>query len=98
LNSFLALSAAELWPAKVWSERANYGFSEKLGIRPKTGYLAYNFGHRCASKSIKVSIYTGFHLVFNITLSQKNGSMRWGLSKNVVEGLSSSLAQSPGKL
>ena len=28
-------SAAELWPAKVWPERANYAFSEKLEIRPK---------------------------------------------------------------
>jgi len=35
LNSSLALSAAELWPAKVWPERAKYAFSEKLGIRPK---------------------------------------------------------------
>jgi len=42
--------------AKVWPERANYAFSEKLGIRPKTGFLAHNFGHRCASKSIKGSI------------------------------------------
>jgi len=50
LNSSLALSAAELWPAKVWPERANYAFSEKLGIRPKTGCLVHNFGHRCASK------------------------------------------------
>jgi len=75
LNSSLALSAAELWPAKVWPERGNYAFFEKLEIRPKTG----NFGHRCASKSIKGSIDTDFHLVFNKTLSQKNGSMRWGL-------------------
>jgi len=79
LNSSLALSAAELWPAKVWPERANYAFSEKLGIRPKTGFLARNFGHRYASKSIKGSIDADFDLVFNKTLSQKNGSMRWGL-------------------
>jgi len=32
----LVLSAAELWPAKIWPERANYAFSEKLGIRPKS--------------------------------------------------------------
>jgi len=74
LNKSLALSAAELWPAKVWPERANYAFSEKLGIRPKTRILA----NRCASKSIKDSIDADFHLVFNKTLSQKNGSMGWG--------------------
>jgi len=78
LNSSLALSASKLWPAKVWPERANYAFSEKLGIKPKTGFLAHNFGHRCASKSIKGSIYADFHLVFKKTLSQKNGSMGWG--------------------
>jgi len=82
LNSSLALSAAELWPTKVWPEMANYAFSEKLGIRPKPGFLAHTFGHRCASKSIKGSIKgsdADFHLVFNKTLSQKNGSMRLGL-------------------
>ena len=63
---------------QVWPQRANYAFSEKLGIRPKTGYLAHNFGHRCASKSIKRSIDADCHLVFNKTLSQKNGSMGWG--------------------
>jgi len=78
LNSSLALSAAKLWPAKVWPERANDAFSEKLGIRPKTWFLAHNFGHRYASKSIKGSIDADFHLVFNQTLSQKNGSMGWG--------------------
>jgi len=36
LNGSLALSAAELWPAKVWPKRANYAFSEKLVIRPNT--------------------------------------------------------------
>jgi len=45
LNSCLALSAVELWPTKVWPERANYAFSEKLGIRPKTGFLAHNCNH-----------------------------------------------------
>jgi len=49
LNSSLALSAAELWLAKIWPERANYAFSEKLRIRRKTGFLAHNFGHRCVS-------------------------------------------------
>jgi len=73
LNSSLALSAAELWPAKVWSERENYAFTEKLGIRPKIGLLAHTFGHRCASKSIKGSIDPDFHLVFNKILSQNNG-------------------------
>jgi len=73
LKSSLALSAAELWLAKVWPERA--AFSEKLAVRPKTGFLAYNFGYRCASKLIKGSIDADFHLVFNKTLSQKNGSM-----------------------
>jgi len=78
LNSSLALSTAELWPAKVWPERANYVFSEKLGIRPRTGFLAHNFGHRHASKSIKGSIDADFALVFNKILRQKNGSMSWG--------------------
>jgi len=55
-----------------------YAFPEKLGIRPKTGFLADNFGHRCASKSIKGSIDADFHLGFNKILSQKNGSMGWG--------------------
>jgi len=77
LNSSLALSAAELWPDKVWPERANYAFSEKLGIRQKTVFLAHYFGHRCASKSIKGSKDGDFHLVFNKTFSQKNGSMGW---------------------
>jgi len=45
---------------------------------PKTGFLAYNFGHRCASKSIKGSIDADCHLVFNKSFSQKNGSMGWG--------------------
>ena len=74
----LVLSAAELWPAKIWPERANYAFSEKLGISPKTGFLSHNFGHRCASKSIKGSIDADCLLVFNKTLSQKNGSKGWG--------------------
>jgi len=78
LNSSLALSAAELWLAKVWPERTNYAFSEKLGIRPKTGFLTYKFGHRCASKSIKGSSDVDCLLVFNKTLSQENGSMGWG--------------------
>jgi len=60
LNSSLTLSAAEIWLAKVWPERAHYAFSEKLGIRPETGFLAHNFGHRCASKSIKGSIDVDF--------------------------------------
>jgi len=38
-------------------------FSEKLGIRPKTRFLAHNFGHSCAGKSIKGSIDADFHLV-----------------------------------
>ena len=63
----------------MWPERPNYVFSEKLGIRPKTGFLAHNFVKRCASKSMKGSLDADFHLVFNKTSSQKNGSMRWGL-------------------
>jgi len=31
-------SASELWPAKIWPERANYAFSEKFWIRPKLGF------------------------------------------------------------
>jgi len=65
LNSSLAQSAAELWLAKVFPERANYAFSEKVGIRPKTGFLTHNFGYRYASKSIQGSIDADFDLVFN---------------------------------
>ena len=79
LNSSLAQSAAELWLAKVCPERVNYAFSEKFWIRPKTGFLTHNFGYRYAGMSIQSSIDADFHLVFNKTLSQKNGSMRWGL-------------------
>jgi len=78
LNRSLAQSAAELWLAKVCPERANYAFSEKFWIRPKTGFLTYNFGYRYASKSIQSSIDADFDLVFNTTLSQKSGSMGWG--------------------
>jgi len=41
-------------------------------------FLAHKFGHRHASKSIKGSLDADFALVFKKTLSQKNGSMRWG--------------------
>jgi len=78
VNSSLALSAAELWPVKVWPDRGNYAFPEKLGIRPKTGFLAHTFGHRHAIKSTKGFIGADFALVFNKTLRQKNGSMSWG--------------------
>jgi len=78
LNSSLAQSAAELWLTKVCPKRANYAFSEKFRIRPKTGFLAHNFGHRYAGKSIKGSIDTDFDLIFNKTLSEKNGSIGWG--------------------
>jgi len=47
-------------------------------IRPKTGFLTHNFGYRYASKSIKGSIEADFDLVFNKTLSQKNGSTGLG--------------------
>jgi len=40
--------------------------------------LTHNFGYRYASKSVKGSIDPDFDLVFNKTLSQKNGSMGWG--------------------
>ena len=131
--SSLALSAVELWRAKVWPERANYAFSEKLGIRPKTGFLAYNFRHRCASKSIKGSYRCRFSPSFQQNFEPKewiNGlgpraGQRWPtFPKHVlfvmspsenphrnrtfffsttrlaesVEGLNSSLAQSPGEL
>ena len=67
----------ELWLAKVCPERANYAFSEKFRYRPKTGFLTHNFDYRYVSKSIKGSIDADFHLGFNKTLSQKNGSMGW---------------------
>jgi len=78
LNSSLAQSAAELCLAKVCPKRANYAFSEKFGFRPKTFFLAHNFGYRYASKSIQGSIDADFDLVCNKTLSQKNGSIGWG--------------------
>jgi len=77
-NSSLAQSAAELWLPKVCPERANYAFSEKFSIRPKTGILTHNFGYKYVSKSIKGSTGADFNLVFKKTLSQKNGSMDWG--------------------
>ena len=40
--------------------------------------MAHNFGHRCVSKSMKGSKDADFHLVFNKTMSQKNGPMGWG--------------------
>ena len=63
---------------QICPERANYAFSEKFWIRPKTGFLTHNFGYRYASKSIQGSIDKVFDLVFNKTLSQKSGSMSWG--------------------
>jgi len=78
LNSSLAQSAAELWLAKVYPERAICAFSEKFEIRPKTGFLTHDFRYRYANKSIKGSIDADFHLGFNKSLSQKNGSMGWG--------------------
>jgi len=45
---------------------------------PKTGFLTHNFGYRHARKSIKGSIDADFDVVFNKTLSQKNGLMGWG--------------------
>jgi len=44
----------------------------------KTGLLTNNFGYRYATKSIKSSVDADVDLVFNKTLSQKNGSMGWG--------------------
>jgi len=97
--------------------------------------LTHNFGYRYCSKSIKGSIDADVDLVFNKTLSQKNGLMGWGpgpakVGQNFqnmpflwrhlltlptengerffsvlttrfaefVDGLDSSLAQSPGEL
>jgi len=83
LNSSLARSAADYGQPKFCPFWANYAFSEKFGNRSKTGFLAHNFGYRHASKSIKGSVDTDFDLVFNKTLSQKNGSIGWspGLAK-----------------
>jgi len=63
IAGFEQLSSSIYWRvmAKVWPERANYAFAENLEIRPKTGFLAHNFGHRCASRSIKDSIDVDFH-------------------------------------
>ena len=41
-------------------------------------FLTHNFGYRYASKLIKGSIDADVDLVFNKTLSLKNGSMDWG--------------------
>ena len=67
-----------IWLAKIFHERANYTFSEKFWIRPKTGFLTHNFDYRYASESIQGSRDADFDLVFNKTLSQKSGSMGWG--------------------
>jgi len=89
LNSSLApFSAAELWLAKGCPERANYAFSEKFWIRPKTGFLTHSFGYRYASESIRGSIDADFDLVFNKTLSQKSGSMGWGQGRPKVAKIS----------
>jgi len=40
LSSSLAQSAAQLWLAKVCTERANYAFSESFWILSKTVFLA----------------------------------------------------------
>jgi len=78
LNNSLPQSAAELWLAKVCSERENHAFSEKFPIRPKTGFFTHNFGYRYISKSIKGSIDADFDLVFNKTLIQEIRSVGWG--------------------
>jgi len=62
LSNSLAQSAAELWLANVFPEKANYAFSEKFRIKPKTGFLTHNFGYRYASKSIQGSIDADFDL------------------------------------
>jgi len=74
---------------------AHYAFSEKFGIRPKTGFLAHNFDYRYASKSIKGSIDADFDLVFNETLSQKNGAIGWGPGLAKISKTSSLVAVSP---
>jgi len=38
LNSSLAQSAAELWPAKVCPKRANYAFLKNLELGQKLGF------------------------------------------------------------
>jgi len=78
LSSSLAQSSAWLWLDTVCPERANCAFSEKFLITSKTGFLTQNFGYRYASKSIKGFIDADVDVVFNKTLSQKNGSMGWG--------------------
>ena len=68
----------QLWLANVCPARANYAFSEKFWIRPKTRFLTHNFGYRYASRSIQGSIDVDSDLVLNKSLSQKSGSMSWG--------------------
>ena len=66
ITAFEQLSSSiccRVMAGQIWPERANYAFSEKLGIRPKTVFLAHNFGHRCASKSIKGSIDADVNLI-----------------------------------
>jgi len=53
-------------------------FLKSFWIRSKTGFLTHDCSYRYASKSIKGFIDAYFDLVFNKTLSQKNGSMGWG--------------------
>jgi len=81
ITGFEQLSSSiccRIMAGQVCPERANYAFSGKFWIRPKTGFLTHNFGYRYASKAIKGSIDVDFDQVFNKTLSLKNGSMGWG--------------------
>jgi len=52
-------------------------FLKSFQLGQKLGFLAHNFGYRYANKSIKGSIDADFDLVFNKSLSQKNGLMGW---------------------
>jgi len=73
ITGFEKLSSSICWQVMAgqsYPERANYAFSEKFWIRPKTGFMTHNFGYRYASKSIKGSIDADFDLVFNKTWSQ----------------------------
>jgi len=62
LNSSLLQSAAELCPAKVWPEMANYTFCEKFRFLSKTGFLSHISASRYARMSIKGSKDADFGL------------------------------------
>jgi len=80
ITGFEQLSSSIL-PSYGWPKFALKGqimpFLKSFELGKKIGFVTHNFGYRYASKSIQGSIESDFDLVFNITLSQKRGSVGW---------------------